>query len=124
MKSEEWRLLPLPLLWYLRLLELRKIDFPIRERFPIQAGTRASDPGADRCRSPIALLIKPLYRPALIDAFRLDLELPFLRRVDIQVVKSIQFGPIAPDPTRCSWAARAFDFHCASREWNGDFSVC
>ena len=48
------------------------------------------------------------------------MEPPLLRRVDTQ---GIQIGPVAPDPTGCARAARAFDLDSAGRERDGDLSV-
>ena len=123
MKSNERFPLPLPLLRYVRLSKLGKINLPVQKRFCIRVGVRVGDSSADGCRSPFPFVVEPLYCPALIDTLRLDLELPLLSRVDIQVVKGIQLGPVAPYPTGCPGTARAFDFHRAGRERNGDLGV-
>ena len=89
MKSEERFSLPFSLLWQFGFLKLGKIDFPIHGRFPIRAGIWVGDSNANGCWSPFALIIQRLHRPAFVDTFRLDLKLPLLSRVDIQIVEGI-----------------------------------
>ena len=66
----------------------------------------------------VAPPFEPLHRPAFMDTRCLDVELPLQSRVGIQVISSIQLGPVAPGPTGCAWAARAFDLH--SNGWEQD----
>ena len=117
--------LPLPLLRYLRFSKLAKVDRPVRRRPCTRADIRISDPGThtDGCRSPFPSVIELLYRPAFMDTLCLDLELPLQSRVGIQVINGIQLGPVAPDPTGCARAARAFGLHSDGRERDGDLGV-
>ena len=58
-----------------------------------------------------------------MDALFLYLELPLQSRVGIQVINSIQLGPVASDPTGCAWAARPFDLYSDGRKRHGDLGV-
>ena len=96
------------LLRYIRFLKIGKVDRPVRRGHCTRADIRIGD---SRTRSPNPSVFEPLDPP--MDALCLDLELPLQGRAVIQVVKGIQFKAIAPDPTGCVWASRAFGPHSA-----------
>ena len=68
-------------------------------------------------------MLAPLDRPAFIDTLLPGLELSLQSRVDIQVIKGIQFDPMPPDPTGSAWTARAFGLDSAGWQRDGDLSV-